>query len=69
MIKKFEKSGLGVFFYGPKNETEILPPIFIILNDAPKSEGANKKNRIKKKFFWRRYEFLKIGYFRWAQKR
>ena len=47
------------------NFTQKLTPLFIILNDAPKSYGANKKNRIKKNVFWRRYGFLKIGYFRW----
>ena len=49
------------------NFTQKLTPLFIILNDAPKSYGANKKNRIKKNVFSRRYGFLKIGYFRWAQ--
>ena len=33
------------------NFTQKMTPLFIILNDAPKSYGANKKKRIKKNVF------------------
>ena len=48
---------------------EKLPPFFIILSEALKSYEINKKTASKNIDFWRSYEFLKMLFFRGAQKR
>ena len=40
-----------------------MTPFFIILNDAPKSYGANRKNASKKMFFDEDMDFWKLAIF------